>query len=148
MELIQKIENFLINGDPYTLILLTVESENLVTERVGYLEAEKAVRSFGKLIKKKFSSGMILIPFEEDMFIAFAPFLLDRNYMMWIFDILQQEYYEFARAQYPEKEVSIAIGCVTGTKQSTLEELCQMAEKLIESIRKQGKYGYKIMENK
>ena len=144
---IMRIEEFLRRGDPYTLVLLAVDNGCLVAENTDYREAEKALKFFKGLIKKQFSSGMLITSFEEDMFLAFAPFILNQNYMMTIFDSVQQQYYDYIHAEYQGKEVSVSVGCVMGVKQSTLEELLRKAEKLTAAIKKQGRYGYKILEN-
>lgn len=141
-----KIEKHLNNGDPYTFALLMVDGAELPVKRQSYPDTEQMMKYFGELAKKKFSSATVLFPFEGDIYVAFAPFVLDRNHMMKVFDALQQEYYEFAQKQCSQKEHSVFIGCVTGTKQTTLEELCQKAEKLVRALRNQGRHGYKIME--
>lgn len=140
-----KIEKYLEKGDPYTFALMVVDSTELMEER-KYQETDRMLKDFGEFAKEKFSSGTILLPFEEDMFLAFAPFVLDKNHLMEKFDALQQEYYFLMQNQCPQQEPCVFIGCVIGTRRITLEELCQKAEKLVRALRKQGRYGYKIME--
>ena len=144
---IQKIENFINNGDSYTLVMLVVNNEALAAGQGNYQRIEEALDFLVALIKRKFGSGMIVTPFEGDTFLVFAPFILSKPYLMGIFDSLQQEYFDFTRANYQGKEASVGIGCITGAKQASLEELCGMAEQLIVEIWRQGKCGYKIMEN-
>ena len=144
---IQKIEQYLNNGDPYTFLLLAVNSEGLVSGKTDCKKAEEMMMFLGQLLRKKFGSGMLITPFEGDLFLAFAPFVLSKSYLMGILDSVQQEYYDFIRGKYPDSCISVSAGGIIGVKQSNLEELCDKAERLIEILRKQGMCGYKIIEN-
>lgn len=139
----EQIEAFLKKGDPYTFALLSVDRMEV---EAGSQKAEYVLEALEGIIRRNLSSGMIILRFEEDTYIAFAPFILDKNFLMEIFCNLQQEYAEFIRKTYPDKEIPVGIGCIMGKTPVTMEKLCELAEKLLEAIRKQGKYGYKIME--
>jgi len=145
---IQRIEQYLSNGDPYTFIMLAVSSEALMMGKTDYQTVEEALVYLRNLLRKKFGSGMIILPFEGDMFLAFAPFVLSKNFVMGVLDSIQQEYFDFICSGYPGKEAAVSTGCIIGVKRSDLEELCYKAEKLIDCIKKQGKWGYKIIENR
>lgn len=140
----EKIEQFLEKEDPYTFAMLTLDIE-AVSEESGQ-KAEPLFEAFEDVLRKNLSSGTITVRFEEDVYLAFAPFILDKIQLMKVFDRLQQEYSEFIKQDCPERKTAVAIGCITGERKTTLEQLSETAEKLVVALRKQGKHGYKIME--
>lgn len=143
---IQRIEHYLENGDPYTFILLAVDNPNLLKKRNKNQNADVVVKDFLHITKSTFSSGTIITRYEEDRYVAFAPFILDKRYLMNSFEHIQQEYFEFSRKYFPEADFSVSIGCVVGMKQTELKTLYRKAEKLTCVTGTQGRYGYKIME--
>lgn len=141
---VEEIEHFLCKEDPYTFALLALDIKDSFGENCW--ETEQMLKVFEEMLHKNLSSGTILARLEEDAFIAFAPFVLDKIHLMKVFDGLQHEYSEMMQKNYPERNTAVAIGCVTGENRTTLEQLCITTEQLVDALRKQGRHGYKIME--
>lgn len=140
----EKIDQFLEKEDPYTFAMLTLDIEAGFEENGQ--KTELLFEAFEDVLRKNLSSGAITVRFEEDVYLAFAPFILDKTYLMKVFDRLQQEYSELIKKDCPESKTAVAIGCITGKQKTTLEQLSKTAEKLVAALRKQGRHGYKIME--
>lgn len=141
---LEKIEYFLGKEDPYTFVMLTLDIGEALEE--NRQETEQLFTEFEEMLLKKLSSGTILLRFEEDVYLAFAPFILDKMHLMRVFERLQQEYSERLRDACPKRKAAVAIGCIIGERQTTLEQLSETAGKLVAALRKQGRHGYKIME--
>lgn len=142
----KKIEECLSMGDPYSFAILVIDNLELLGEKYNQQAQTDAVENFEKLAKEHFSSGTLLTWHAEGKLIAFAPFKLDRNYMMDVFEAVQQGYGDWVQRNYPQSKSSVSISCVSGTKKTDPEELYQTATKLLSAIKVYGQHGYKIME--
>ena len=143
---IRTIEEALKTGDGYSFAIMDVDNLKLLNDKYSHQAGDHALKQFAELARKKLSGRTIISRFGGDEFIAFLPLQLHKKYIERHLVALQREYGEFIECNYPESCSSLSIGCVTGNGEMDMEKLYQMADRLMYSVKKNGKRGHIIQE--
>lgn len=142
------IEKALEKGRPYSFAIFDIDNLKLLNDLYNHKVGDHALSSFAELMTKHFDDETTLSRFGGDEFIAFLPVKLEEAHMEKVLTSLQKAYNEFIQQNYPKSNASVSIGCVTGSEKTTFDGLYQAADKLMYSIKKNGKRGCRIMELK
>jgi len=140
------IERALEEEKPYSFAIFDIDNLKLLNDLYNHKVGDHALSSFAELMTKCFDEQTTLSRFGGDEFIAFLPVKQQEAHMEKVLTALQEDFNEFIQKNYPKSNASVSIGCVTGSKQTTFDGLYQVADKLMYSIKKNGKRGCKIVE--
>ncbi|MBQ9141827.1 MAG: diguanylate cyclase [Lachnospiraceae bacterium] len=143
---IHTIEQALKQGTAYSFAFFDIDNLKQLNDIYDHKAGDHALKHFAKLLKTHLGDQTVLARFGGDEFVAFFKDTLEKSLIHSKFSELELEYCSFIENQYPKSHSSVSIGCVTGTKKCTFNELCQIADELMYDIKKNGKKGYKIVE--
>lgn len=143
---IRTVEHALEHGNSYSFAFFDIDNLKLLNDRYNHTVGDHALKYFAQLLLKHFDSHTVLARLGGDEFVAFLDGRIAKQRIESIFSKLEQDYCSFIEKNYPKSHSSVSIGCVTGTKKCTFNELCQITDELMYEIKKNGKRGYKIIE--
>lgn len=143
---IRIIEEHLNNEDPYTLAIFDIDNFKMINDEYNHQAGDTTLKKFTELMKQTFDKKVILARFGGDEFIAFIPKQLSIGHMTDVLQKFQNAYQQFIEENYPRSCSSVSIGCVTGKKVTTFDNLYQTADALMYQIKKNGKNGCRIEE--
>lgn len=143
---VRTIERALKERSAYSFAFFDIDNLKLLNDVYGHAAGDDALKYFSKLLMKNFDNQTVLARFGGDEFVAFFRSKLEEQRIMSTFSKLEQKYCNFIEKNYPNSHSSVSIGCVTGAKKCTFDELFRTSDKLMYEIKKNGKKGYRIVD--
>lgn len=143
---VHAIERALKDVGGYSFAFFDVDNLKLLNDVYSHAVGDFVLKHFAELLKKHFGERTILVRLGGDEFVAFFREQEEKLTLNQKFSELEKEYCGFIEENYSQSHSSVSIGCVSGTRRYTFDELYQMADKLMYDIKKNGKCGYKIKE--
>ena len=143
---IKTIEKELDSVSAFSFAFFDVDNLKSLNDIYSHSAGDDALKYFAKVLRKCFDEKTILARIGGDEFIAFFEDKRDRERIISVFEKVEAEYCNFIENTYPESHSSLSIGCITGTKKRTFDEMYQLTDNLMYEIKKHGKKGHNIIE--
>lgn len=143
---IKTIEKALGSVSAFSFAFFDVDNLKSLNDIYSHSAGDDALKYFAKVLQKCFDEKTILARIGGDEFIAFFEDKRDRERIISVFEKVEAEYCNFIENTYPESHSSLSIGCITGTKKRTFDEMYQLTDNLMYEIKKHGKKGHNIIE--
>lgn len=130
---------------PYMFLLLDIDNFKKMNDCYGHYQGDQALCFLAQLLTRNFRKSDIVYRIGGDEFGLFLTDCKGHDIIRVKLEELCRTFQQWSRDNFPESEMSVSLGGITGKKKMEYVDLYQMADSVLYQVKNQGK-GYALIQ--